>query len=799
MVRINPISFAVIVLSLSLLVGCGMSTAHPDVAQVQTLRLSGNLHGGQQPITGASVFLYGIAGYQGAGSNSLLSTSSSGVSTDGSGNGYVTTDANGDFLITGDYTCPSYNTAIQTYLLAVGGNPGLASGTNNTAITLIAALGNCSSLTSQTFIDINEVSTVAAVTALQQFMTDATHVSTGPNANGSLNLQNPTGIANAFLTVPNLVDQSTGTALLSTASGQGTAPQAKLNSLANILASCVNSVGPSSTPCAALFAASTPSGGTAATDIVGAMLQIAHNPSNNVSTLYALTTPTAPFSPSLNSAPNDWTLSIAYSGGGLVQPRALAVDNYGDVFTANCATCVNSSGTDSIVGYSANGTALTGASGYTAHIHKPTSLALDLYDNIWTTNLATGSTPDEVNRTDSSGNELSGFPVSDTSINSPQSIAVDGNYYGYVANKGSNSITKVYGPGTITGVYSQSGFTAPTSVALDGYGNLFAAGSGSSTIFEMTTGGTIEAGAGYTGGGISSPAGIAVDGGDHVWAVNGNSTASEIFGYNGTADSGTGGYSGINQASAISIAGDGSAWIGNCRSSCSGSGSTAADNVVHLSSTGTVLSGSGGYQDSSLATPAATIIDPSGNLWIANTTGASLTEMIGVASPVIPNLTYEAANNLLPSAQLLLNQGFELAGTGTYVPDWTATSGGSSNYTEGNAHSGQNRLTQYSGSPYNDIESQALTLTNGNYLVSCFATGSGGQTTASLYVSGYNSSGSTLSVNLLTASSPLNSGWTLYSLSDVPVSNGSLTVNLSSSSTSGGQYMSWDDCSVTKE
>ena len=133
------------------------------------------------------------------------------------------------------------------------------------------------------------------------------------------------------------------------------------------------------------------------------------------------------------------------------------------------------------------------------------------------------------------------------------------------------------------------------------------------------------------------------------------------------------------------------------------------------------------------------------------------------------------------------------------MPDWTATSGGSSNYTEGGGHSGSNRLTQYSGSAYNDVESQTLTLANGNYLVSCFADGSGGQTTVALYASGYDNSGSTLSVNLLTASTPLNSNWTLYSIPNVPVSNGSLTINLSSSSTSGGQYMSWDDCSVTAQ
>jgi hypothetical protein len=82
-------------------------------------RLAGTVHGGQQPIAGAHVYLFAASatGYGGAGiaastSNASVSllTGGSGTTLDSSGgatNGdyFVTTDSSGNFSITGDYTC----------------------------------------------------------------------------------------------------------------------------------------------------------------------------------------------------------------------------------------------------------------------------------------------------------------------------------------------------------------------------------------------------------------------------------------------------------------------------------------------------------------------------------------------------------------------------------------------------------------------------------------------------------------------------------------------------------------------
>src|SRR3984957_13130725 len=124
--------------------------------------LRGMVHGGSQPISGATIQLYaaGTTGY-GTGATALLSTP-------------VTSDASGSFSITGDYTCPSSTS--QLYLVAMGGNPGLAAGTNNAASVLMAALGPCSlhggqlTLDPNLFISINEVTTVASVFLLAPFL-----------------------------------------------------------------------------------------------------------------------------------------------------------------------------------------------------------------------------------------------------------------------------------------------------------------------------------------------------------------------------------------------------------------------------------------------------------------------------------------------------------------------------------------------------------------------------------------------------------------------------------------------------
>ncbi len=264
------------------LTGCGMS-ASEALVPVDGRQFGGHIHGGLQPVANATIRLFapGTAGY-GTAALSLLNTP-------------VITDANGNFTITGDYTCPSQSTPV--YVVATGGNPGLAAGTYNTALSLMGVVGQCGSLGPHSFILINERTTVAAVWALTPFMVDATHIGTSPT--------NVQGLLNAFSMSQTLVDIATGQTPGSAAS-IATIPSAEINTMADIISNCVNSNGStiSSSGCGRLFTAATP--GFAPTDTLIAALDISRNPGHNAGTLYSTLGPGAPYQPTLGVSPSDW-------------------------------------------------------------------------------------------------------------------------------------------------------------------------------------------------------------------------------------------------------------------------------------------------------------------------------------------------------------------------------------------------------------------------------------------------------------------------------------------------------------
>jgi hypothetical protein len=75
--------------------GAPTTTSTPVSDPVKGAAMHGTVYGGRQAIVGANVYLYAAntTGYGSASIPLLVSP--------------VTTDANGSFSITGDYTCPS--------------------------------------------------------------------------------------------------------------------------------------------------------------------------------------------------------------------------------------------------------------------------------------------------------------------------------------------------------------------------------------------------------------------------------------------------------------------------------------------------------------------------------------------------------------------------------------------------------------------------------------------------------------------------------------------------------------------
>ena len=441
-----------------LMTGCATSlqtAGSTTVTPVGSQRpgLTGSVHGGQQPVSGATIQLYAVStsGYA-AAATPLITPSSV---TSGTGTYPVTTDANGNFTISGDYTCPSGS---YVYLTATGGNPGLSAGTNNTAIVIMAALGSCAAVkagASTTFasIQLNEVSTVAGAWALSRFMS-------GPTAAGTSST-NATGLVNAFAAANNIDNLATGTAPGATLPTGATVPVAEVNSLADILAACINSSGATTTgtACGTLFTAATPPGGTALADTLTAALDIAQNPTNNVTTLYNLATSSSPFQPALTTAPANWLIGIHYTGGGLATPTALAVDNSGDVWIAN---------SNSVSEFSSTGAALSPSSGYRGgSLSSPSGIAIDLSGNAWISNSGNASVTEMAPLGASASNFTGG------GLNQPSSIAIDGSGYIWVTNKGNNSVSQLSSTGTalspnVTG-YTGAGLSQPVGIAINSH------------------------------------------------------------------------------------------------------------------------------------------------------------------------------------------------------------------------------------------------------------------------------------------------------------------------------------------
>ena len=463
--RLGPI-FISATLCLSLLTGCSLQqTASPKPEPA--VKLTGSVHGGQQPIVGAHVYLFAAnnTGY-GQPSVSLLNAASTGASD--SLGAYVLTDANGGFSITGDYSCTPDT---QVYLYTLGGNPGAGV---NSAAALLAALGNCPSsgsfLASIPFIQVNEVTTIAAAYAMSGFATDATHVSSSGTPQALI------GIANAFANAANLADISSGNALTVTPAGNGTVPQAEINALGNILAACVNSTGPGSIPCSTLLS-NTLSGGTSGTtpsDTATAAINIAHNPGANVQTLSDLSTPTSPFQPTPFRAFTDFTVGISFADPSLNAVGSIAIDGSGSVWTFNAS----SSGSNWVAKLSPLGSVLSGANGY--------------------------------------------LVGSDVVFPAGQKLAIDQNGNAWLT--GSTYIYRISGSGTVSAFQPDEG-SAYYGIAIDGSGNVWTnSTSGTPNLVELSPGGTDLH---FTSASPIGSGALAIDASGIVWTAGG---ANSLFG-----------------------------------------------------------------------------------------------------------------------------------------------------------------------------------------------------------------------------------------------------------------------------
>ena len=179
------ISPTAVVLASVLICGCSVQPSIPDTT-APLVSPTGKIMGGQQPISGATIQLYAVAtAGDGSPATKLLTST-------------VTSGSDGTFSLTGYYTCPVSNPYV--YLLATGGNANFGT---NSSIGIIAALGQCKSLTPSTYILANEVTTAATVMALAPYMSSPTSIGSGAS--------DASALADAFSLAGEYANTATGT------------------------------------------------------------------------------------------------------------------------------------------------------------------------------------------------------------------------------------------------------------------------------------------------------------------------------------------------------------------------------------------------------------------------------------------------------------------------------------------------------------------------------------------------------------------------------------------------------------
>lgn len=284
------VELSLLLVFLCAMLGCGNVTSSIRDQQ-SSISLKGIVTGVQQPISYSTLQLYAAgSGGEESPAQALFAQP-------------FLTDENGSFTMTGSVMCPS--TSSLVYIVATGGKIKTYVGKPNSSIALMAALGPCAKLDSLGSITVDELTTIGSIWPLAPYIKSYTQI--GSNSVSGQAFEAP------METVDKLVSVANGIAPGPMLAFDEVAPALKMQTLASILAACVESSGGSAgdgSACGQLFSVTTPKIGPVPQDTFAAALAIAHAPLENVREIYDLLPANNSFQTVLSSVPSDWTLPI---------------------------------------------------------------------------------------------------------------------------------------------------------------------------------------------------------------------------------------------------------------------------------------------------------------------------------------------------------------------------------------------------------------------------------------------------------------------------------------------------------
>ena len=644
--------------------GCSnmSSTAPSGNSLISPATLKGNVHGGNQPVIGATITLW-FAGQ--SGTPSFPATKGATTTTDSNGFFSFTKDTSGGIHDgnTSTYSCPAGVSSPLVYVLSQGGNTqnnGVV-GQTNTAAVFIALYGSCNDLTADNFVYMSEVTTVATMVAVQQFFNPAndtiTSNGTDQQRHVMLNLPN---------TVKLLADASTGLAVSSTtmpAVAGADVPQSvtltatpeieKINTLANIISTCVNGATSATPACGTLFSAAVPPNGNvtslnpaapfaAATDTLQALYYIFTNPTNssatNMSSIFGLAPSIgAPYLPALEAQPTDWTIGVFYTSSASCSvdhdfiefPIDINVDAQNNVWFANLVggnlSAISASGAPLACVFEEDNNTRGGAN-------------IDVANNVW---FGAGTTMYRYNPTTKTS---LAFPVGV----SPFGLTADGAGNVYFSSDAGNigavyilphaatataavapvQISSTVGPNPAR-LMPDATSASPTTVP----GNIWVT-SNSNFVSQLSK----SSAPGNMNGWITTPfptlsnsRGVSVDSSNNVF-VSATNVISALT-HSGTTWTPANGFpfaqltAGISGPGAISVDGRSNIWIPNFGqasvSEISFAGPTALSPATGFAKNQNLFIGN-----------VALAVDQAGNVWTAGAVNSVVTEIVGAAVPI---------------------------------------------------------------------------------------------------------------------------------------------------------------------
>jgi hypothetical protein len=639
----------------------------PELAYVaEGATISGTIAGTTFTSTGTGV----IAG---SGATALSTTQFSMTSTTGKAGTYTPSGVSVTFN-------PNYNPAAV----------------NMAMLGLCPAAGNFQKTIS--YVYMNEISTAAVAYSLAGFVNSSATSQTGNDEfhiGSSGTTQALQGIANAALTANNLYNIQGGPvsstfageghiANAVTPGGNGTVPQTTLDSIGNTLAACVDSTntyritsasgvtpvtfsGTLSNACQTLFQYASDNGvldntvynsslktGHQAFNTAQAAFNMANFPQgegtgttnsagvqsvttltsasakNFAAALFNLPTGNVPFSPNLTGTPDSWVVPITYTNNTTTTadlgwfPYRAAIDSQGSIWvaTANSATKFSNLG---VVQYSPSG------------VTSGTSLAIDQNDNVWVTSSAGLTTLNgSIQEFDSAGNTLQSA-LTPAGISGPYSVSIDGSNNVWIGNVNASSIgntsgnylLKLSNAGTSISSYQNAAFQSIEGSAIDSTGALWGANYSSSTVVKVPSANNSVT-YNVSGGGIAATTRVAIDASDNAWfesSTNNNlvkisSTGAILSGSNGfTVPNGAG-----TNPEGLGADGAGNMWVG-----FAGSGASTSALAV-FNNAGTYI---GNYAFPGQNGTRGAQVDSSGNVWVTEYSNGTLIELVGAATPVV--------------------------------------------------------------------------------------------------------------------------------------------------------------------